>query len=328
LSIVTIVGNSFVRTLYYCAKRHRLADNRFMPDYNVIRLVIPFDGNTAYIGFVLNELLPNYIITICIVLLLCVLIFKTFQKAYDFCRHRETRDSIFLIIDNIEVEMDDLTLPTEVVDRPGETWWDIFQYAMYILFEFGLIAFFTIMRKLSLYPWAIYAAQFVLLMLLCYMIIKHIQLIYDSRRSQRFNFIEGDIEWNKPSSFIKYGLSASFVGLLSTLLGIGGGMIMNPIMINLQMLPEVVVATSSITSFFSSVISASQFIISEGVFEWYYGVLILIGAVASCTSLIILRVLRKRIKVFITVILGITLVVSMVMLVIVNIIDIVNNGFN
>jgi len=319
LSIITIVGSSFVRTLYYGFKRHRCANNRFMPDYNVIRLVVPIDGNTAYIGFLLNKILPGYVLTIIIILLLCILIYKTIRKAIDYLHNKSGKDHIFIMIDNIEIEMEEMSLSMPD-DRPGENWEDLFNYIVYILLAFTLITFFTIMRKLSEYIWTIYAFQFIIVSLFGYMTIKHISSIYETRRLHHFNFIKGDIVWNR-KSFIKYSLAASFTGMISTLLGIGGGMIMNPIMINLNMLPEVVLATSSITNFFSAFISSFQFIIVEKKFEWYYGVLIAIGAIGALTSLMILKLLRKRIRFAITVTLVLTLFISMIMLVIINIME-------
>lgn len=330
LSIVTIVGSSLIRSLFYFTRKQRSAKNRFLPDYSVIKLVVPFDGNTAYLGFVLNEVLPNYVIIAGIVIILGVLTFKTFKKALDYCRKKETKDYIFIFVDNIEVKVDpdeeNVSSESEEENvRPGETWRDVRDYLLYIAFEFGILGFFTFMRNSSDYPWAIYAAQFVIIMLFNYMSIRHTQSTYKFRKIQKFNFVEGDIEWSKPSSFVKYALSASCVGFLSTMLGIGGGMIMNPIMINLKMLPEVVVATSSLTSFFSATISASQFIVTDG-FEWYYGVLMAIGGLAAGTSLLILNLVKKKIKVVITVLLAITLSISMIMLVVVNIIDIATDS--
>ena len=54
-------------------------------------------------------------------------------------------------------------------------------------------------------------------------------------------------------------------------MGIGGGMLITPIMIQVGMIPEVVVATSAISTLFSSLISTINYII-EGKLLWSYGI--------------------------------------------------------
>ena len=328
LSIITIAGNSLVRSLYYIKAKHVDAPNRYLPNFDIIRLVVPFDGNTAYLGLLLNQVLPNIVIFILIVILLGIMAYKTIQKAIGYFRNKDVKDSMLIIIDNIEA-----TIPTTndgSTMREGETKWDVAKNLAYSITGFSLITFFTFVRKTyeddGGYGWAIYLVQLFVIGLFGYMTCEHIKSIYMLKKKDKFNFVEGDIDWSIKESFIRYIVSASFVGVISTLLGIGGGMIMNPIMISLNVMPEVVVATSSITTFFSSVISALQFIIADGTVEWYYGVLFLIGGLASVTSLIILRFLRTHIKFVITCIMSISLVVSLVMLIVFNIIKMVEEG--
>ncbi len=330
LSIITIAGNSLVRSLYYVKAKHANITNRYLPNFDIIRLVVPFDGNTAYLGLLLNQVLPNIVIFILIVIILGIMTYKTVQKAIGYFRKKDVKDSMLIIIDNIEA-----TIPvtdTNNNNRDGETKWDVIKNLAYSITGFSLITFFTFVRKTyeddGDYGWAIYLVQLFVIGLFGYTTCEHIKSIYMLKKKEKFNFVEGDIDWSIKESFLKYIVSASFVGMLSTLLGIGGGMIMNPIMINLNVMPEVVVATSSITTFFSSVISALQFIIAEGSVEWYYGVLFLIGGFASVTSLIILKFLRSHIKFVITCIMSVSLSVSLVMLIVFNIIKMVDEGIN
>src|SRR6056297_3480674 len=66
LSIATISGNVFVRAVYYGVKKHKNAKNRSLADYEIAKLIVPFDANTAYLGYLLNKFLPNIIIFILI----------------------------------------------------------------------------------------------------------------------------------------------------------------------------------------------------------------------------------------------------------------------
>lgn len=335
LSIITIAGNSLVRSLYYIRAKHANVTNRYLPNFDIIRLVVPFDGNTAYLGFLLNQVLPNIVIFILIVIILGIMTYKTIQKTIGYFKNKDMKDGMLIIIDNIEatIPMTDTNNNNNGNEmRDGETKWDVIKNLAYSITGFSLITFFTFVRKTydddDGYGWAIYLVQLFIIGLFGYTTCEHIKSIYLLKKKEKFNFVEGDIDWSIKESFLKYIVSASFVGMFSTLLGIGGGMIMNPIMINFNVIPEVVVATSSITTFFSSVISALQFIISEGSVEWYYGVLFLIGGLASVTSLVILKFLRAHIKFVITCIMSVSLSVSLVLLVVFNIIKMVEEGVN
>ncbi len=57
-------------------------------------------------------------------------------------------------------------------------------------------------------------------------------------------FQEGDIKWTVPTTVI-IALVAVAAGMVSALVGIGGGMILGPVMLELGILPDIVAATSS-----------------------------------------------------------------------------------
>lgn len=150
------------------------------------------------------------------------------------------------------------------------------------------------------------------------MTINHIKCEYKLRKKTKFNFLSSDIKWSNKEAPLKYVIAGSITGFISTMLGIGGGMIMNPIMISLGLSPDVVVATSSITTVFSSFISAFQFLL-DGIYEWYYPILFGVGCASSIVSLFILKLLKSNMKIGITFILVITLIVSFIFLMVINI---------
>jgi len=325
LSIVTIAGNSMIRGIYYIRKRNSLAKNRYLPNYDLIRLIVPFDGNTAYLGYLINEVAPNIVILVIIILMISFMIFKTIKKVIYYAKNKEMKYYSIIVVDNINVKIDE-ELQIEN-GRKGETKKDLFKNIIFTLLSVGLIAFFTIIRENSERDYIIYIIQVLIVGVFGYMTIDHIKTNYLLRKKKKFNFIDGDINWNESKSFLKYAGAASTVGFFSTMLGIGGGMIMNPIMLGFNITPEVVLATSSISTFFSSVISALQFIVTDGV-EWYHGVLFLLGGLASLTSIIILGFLQKKIKFIITCILTIALILSLILLTVVNIIKMVDEGLS
>lgn len=324
LSIVTIAGNAFVRMLWYSFKKHKSTKKRYLPDYTIARLVVPFDGNTSWIGRLLNDVIPDIGIFIMISFLLIFLIYKTVIKAIRFYRGGNAKDSVFLVYDNIEMELP--VRNDDISDRKGDSIWYIVNSYISILGSFGLLIFFTFMIKDSDIEWAIYLAQLAIVGLYGYNLVRHIRDEYKLKKKKNFNWVEGDIPWSNWKPVIQYIVAASFVGFASTLLGIGGGMIMNPVMINFHVLPDVVVATSSITSFFSSVASALQFIIIDGIFEWYFALLFIVGCLSSVTGIIILHFFRKRIRTVITFVMCGILITSLVLLMVYNIQEFIENG--
>ena len=85
--------------------------------------------------------------------------------------------------------------------------------------------------------------------------------------------------------------------MLSTYMGIGGGMLTTPVMINTGMIPEVVVATSSVSTFFSLIISVINYIVN-GKLLWNYGIVFSISSafgsiIGLCLSIYILRKYKR-----------------------------------
>ena len=89
---------------------------------------------------------------------------------------------------------------------------------------------------------------------------------------------------------------ASFTGFLSTYMGIGGGMLTTPIMIQVGMIPEVVVATSAVSTLFSSMITTINYVV-EGKLIWSYGLWFsFVSALGSYIGLSMSDVILKKFK--------------------------------
>merc|ERR1712154_117499 len=86
---------------------------------------------------------------------------------------------------------------------------------------------------------------------------------YDEKeKSNGWLKAEGDIVWNKSMmNMLKYPLIATFAGLLGGLLGIGGGMIVSPLLMELGVLPTVAAATSAMAVMITSSAATLQYIL-------------------------------------------------------------------
>ena len=335
-SLVIICGGAIVRAGYFLKKRHNLAENRYLTNYELTRLTIIFTSSTSFLGYALNRVLPNIVILILIVITMSVLIFTTIKNTIKVYKQKDNNivDKDNILIDGISLDSLDNNkdkLPENNSSKSNETKFYLFKNIVFTLLITGLGFFFTFVRNIydefSLEAWLIYINQFVISMIFAFQIINEIKMQHILRKKTKFTFVEGDIEWDDNKNFLKYGILSSFVGFIASLIGIGGSIIMNPIMINLKLLPEVVVATSAVTSFFASFLSTIQYIFDEEL-DWILLGLFLSGSIGTLTGIIIYRFLNKNknIRIIIMSFLIISLIGSLILLLVTNIISIVKNG--
>merc|ERR1719221_1162253 len=71
---------------------------------------------------------------------------------------------------------------------------------------------------------------------------------------------EGMLEWT-PTTLKLYPLLSTFAGLLGGFLGIGGGIIMSPLLLELGMVPEAIQATTAAFVLLSSSLATIQFVV-------------------------------------------------------------------
>lgn len=60
-----------------------------------------------------------------------------------------------------------------------------------------------------------------------------------------YPFVQGDIQWTRKRTLTTCVISL-FAGVLASLLGIGGGLVLGPLMLEMKVIPQVSTATSSL----------------------------------------------------------------------------------
>jgi len=83
---------------------------------------------------------------------------------------------------------------------------------------------------------------------------------YQYRLSIQFPFNDNDLKWNT-KLFIKLPFYSFASGCMAGLLGIGGGLILGPLLLQLNIHPVVSTATSNFLVLFTSSSTSIQFII-------------------------------------------------------------------
>jgi uncharacterized membrane protein YfcA len=120
-------------------------------------------------------------------------------------------------------------------------------------------------------------------------------LIKQDYKKQRlhYKFVNGDVRWTLNYTLVISALSLG-AGILSSLLGIGGGMILSPMMLEMQVLPEVVAATSTYMILFTSLSAVVQFAVLGRIIWDYAGVYCVIGFFSAIVGQSLLSYIVKK----------------------------------
>ena len=97
-------------------------------------------------------------------------------------------------------------------------------------------------------------------MIITYLVARKIKKEYEYRVSIGYPYNNTDIKWNQ-NIFIKFPIYSFVSGLMAGLLGIGGGLILGPLLLELGLHPMISTATSNFLVLFTSSSTSIQFII-------------------------------------------------------------------
>lgn len=303
LTILTILGDTLIRIYFLYNKKHPLNNKRDLIYFPPLLLISLFDANTSFLGVILSNFTPNLFTIISLISILVFTFYKSIKKAintylnelkyledpnaglrliiidgigeYFRIEDLENNDN-FIIGDeeekknNLEIIVyDGIEAPIEFGDNQKEKYFNTFL----MFFNLGIISIFSFTRKYfeicNYFYWLHTIGQFLITTGLGYITITYILDDHKKKKNNNFIFINGDINWNYDVIY-KFLIIGSLTGFISTYIGIGGGMLTTPIMIQVGMLPEVVVATSSISTLCSCIISCINYF-SDGNLPLIYG---------------------------------------------------------
>jgi uncharacterized membrane protein YfcA len=260
-----IFGGACANILMYLPAKH-YHQNKPLIDYNVAMILEPYTLAGTIFGVIINMIFPDWLLTLVLIIVLIAinirLIFKI-KRLYNDEDKKNNDIEIDSVVDQISEH--------EKNDDDINRYFVLPKISVLILSTIVLIAF-TFVKGGSKYDgiadiefcsglyWGITVIQFMTIVLICICVGMHLRYAHTKKKRNNYNFQKGDIKWTIVNTFI---LPPLFIlaGLLASSLGLGGGIIKGPIMLELKMLPEVVVATSSFMIFFTSMGSVSQYLI-------------------------------------------------------------------
>ena len=127
--------------------------------------------------------------------------------------------------------------------------------------------------------------------------------LHEHKEAIAYPAAEGDVRW-EADHLTRLPLTCTLAGVAAGMLGIGGGMVQGPLMLELNMLPSVSAATSAFNTLFTSSSTMIQFTLIGALrldhSVWYGGV----GVVGTCigqhvAGLVVRRFRRQSIIVFV-----------------------------
>lgn len=129
----------------------------------------------------------------------------------------------------------------------------------------------------------------------------------------QISFVDSDIDWKSHANVI-YPMLCFIAGVIAGCLGIGGGIIKGPILLELGLSPYIVSATSTSMVFMTSIITVSSYFMYRNYGYQKLLLLFLIGVVSSATGQLIHRIISIK-ESALTILMGIIIGVSGILVV-------------
>jgi len=321
LSQATIFGGSMVNLYMNFRQSHPNRKHRPLTDFNTILILEPMLLGGTVIGVLLNQILPDPLILICLLLVLTIALYRMVKKGRSQWKkeneekarvsamsvtaatvneavderststtanrtslsteaagssHQRLLDDEYGVDILREVAMKceqppiilkealsdrELHELNRLVNQEGAVWLPmLWMIAVWIIVSvFALLrngTFFNVETCSTVY-WLLEFGIFPCLFVITFFIARSNTRRFNRKLELKWKPAEGDIEWNLSKSLI-YPSIAAISGLLGGLLGIGGGMIVSPLLLELGVLPRVASATSAVAVLMTSSSSTFQ----------------------------------------------------------------------
>ncbi|KAG5622795.1 hypothetical protein H5410_008013 [Solanum commersonii] len=265
-SIANVVTNMFVKSTKYGGK--------ILIDFDIALLSEPCMLLGVSIGVICNRVLPEWLITILFALFLGFCTFKTCKSGFFYWKLESE-------LENGKQELENGLLKNESCDEDDEAllekkegkgrivsnipWMEM---GMLVMFWFSFFFLYLLrgnqygqgiipMEACGVGYWIISSVQFPMAIIFTSWILYN----RESQQNMPSKKPEGTSETKHgPSGKLIFPIMALLAGVLGGVFGIGGGMLISPLLIQVGITPEVTAATCSFMVFFSSTMSAVQYL--------------------------------------------------------------------
>jgi len=280
LSNLTIFGGSIANVAFNLQKRQ--PNGKSMIDWDIIVIMEPSTIAGAVIGSFMSKMLPDFVLTVCLSIVLALLSYRTLEKGIKMFR-KENDEATKKVADDEATELTafvaqpaDAEVAAVEEGAPEIPWLKVMLlvlcFAGCVLLTFlkgsghgsvigvvcGSDSFWVL--SLSNIPWVIFFGWLFRRMLIAE---------YEEKVETGIDFAEGEIKWDAKSTIV-YPLICTIAGLFAGLFGVGGGIVKGPLMLEMGVNPSVAAATAATMIFFTTSAACVSFAIF-GLLEVQYG---------------------------------------------------------
>jgi uncharacterized membrane protein YfcA len=270
LSKVVIFGAAFTDFWLYRDLRHPVQKWRSLINYDLAVIMEPLILFGTVVGVFLNVLLPPLIIGVLLIILLTYTAYRMFAKAKQI-REKEkiisaSRKSRASQIQNPN-QQPLLSAAQQHSDEPparDERWEKYpFDKNVWLVISWICILSSAVLKNTmvdcgSYGYWLLQWAPAPILAVITWGYGKRILREHKDRTAN--SYVKGDIIWDE-NNVIKYPIMSSIAGVAAALLGVGGGMVTGPLMLELGVIPEVSRVTSAYMILFTSSCTSMQYLL-------------------------------------------------------------------
>jgi uncharacterized membrane protein YfcA len=310
LALCDVFGACIVKFGYFVKRRNPLNNFRYLPNYKIVLLFVPLYGTFAYIGYLLNSYSPYFLTLLVLFVVLCVSLYKSLVKLivlyrnnsafyvkeraeidgiYDVLVEKESiasEQKITLYMDYAQVNVSKYELELYGINRRREKLFGLlFVNALCIALNLVLLIF-TFLKLID--PVLFFGIQLLFTVCVVFFVVCYIYV--DNGVG---NGSMDTIVWSW-FNILKLIIASSVTGIVSSYVGIGGGMIMNPILVSMKVSPHVVLATYSVSAFYSVTIAIFQYIILGNISLFYSFLFFFCGICGALCGVFLLHFMNSQ----------------------------------
>ena len=238
LSKLTIFGNAVCQLLLNFKKRHPLRPERPLIDYETTLMLEPPTLLGTVIGVLLNRMTPKWLIALLLLLFLVATTLRTSSKAVALYA-QESRAAAAAAGFDVGADGKGQRAPAAKGAEAGGRsmsipWGTIRQLGLVWCVVLGA----SLLRRRagcgSSGYWLVLATLAAIIAALTRSTGRAFLARHTQRQSVRYAYAEGDVLWDD-AAIVRLPLGCVAAGVLAGMLGVGGGMVMQPLMLELGM---------------------------------------------------------------------------------------------
>ena len=287
LSKIVIFTGSLSSFILNTRLKHPLRKAKAL-DYNLVIVIVPNLIFGTMLGVTLNRILPNVLIIFFLTIVLFYNTYKTTKMGLKEYRlenerlikkeesdksdgengHRREITNNQMNSNSEENNTNEIN-KKEVQDEINKDnvilRWDKLKY---VIIPFIVMAALSILRESSLVPkcsflyWLLFISFFIFALFVNYISLNHINKEYYYRISIGFPYDGKDIIWSTSKCF-NMGITGLISGFIAGTIGIGGGVVLGPILLSLGIYPVVSTVTTNFLVLLTSSSTSLQFMLNN-----------------------------------------------------------------